>query len=89
MLLGVRDEMTCVPVEHLASLVSSVTGRVDISHVTGYYLVTLLESVMSEELYINILTSQSLGSLGIGGQPTQSGRPRGAGWYFWIGPIVR
>ena len=30
-----------------------------------------------------------MGNLGIGGQPTQNGRPRGAGWYFWVATYVR
>ena len=30
-----------------------------------------------------------MGSLGIGGQPTQNGRARVAGWYFWVAQYVR
>ena len=50
-------DLTSVPAEHLASLVSSVTGSVAIWNVSG--LVTILDSVKSRRLDIS---RQSLGS---------------------------
>ena len=65
-LLGSVEEMrlcnvdlTSVPAEHLASLVSSVTGTVYIRNVSGCDLVTILDSVKSRVLDIRY---QSLGS---------------------------
>ena len=65
-LLGSMQEMilcnvdlTSVPAEHLASLVSCVTRYVDIKNVSGCGLVTILESVKSEILVIRY---QRLGS---------------------------
>ena len=67
-LLGSVEEMrlpnvdlTSVPAEHLASLASSVTGRVTIMNVSGsdWDLVTILDSVKSEEL---VICRQSLDS---------------------------
>ena len=52
-------DLTSVPAEHLASLVSIVTRLVEISNVIGCDLVTILDSVESKELDIS---SQSLGS---------------------------
>ena len=52
-------DLTSVPAEHLASLASSVTGRVYIENVSGCDLVTILDSVKSRVLDIR---SQSLGS---------------------------
>ena len=50
-------DLTSVPAEHLASLASSVTGRVSIRNVSGD-LVTFLDNVKSEQLVIR----QNLGS---------------------------
>ena len=52
-------DLNSVPAEHLASLVSSVTKWVGISNVVGCDLVTILDSVKSQELHI---WHQSLGS---------------------------
>ena len=54
-------DLTSVPAEHLASLASSVTGRVTIMNVSGsdWDLVTILDSVKSEEL---VICRQSLDS---------------------------
>ena len=52
-------DLTSVPTEPLASLASSVIGRVLIENVSGSGLVTILDNVKSEELSIY---SQSLGS---------------------------
>ena len=52
-------DLSSVPAEHLASLVSIVTRLVEISNVIGCDLVTILDSVESKELDIS---SQSLGS---------------------------
>ena len=52
-------DLTSVPAEHLASLVSSVTRLLTIRNVRGSGLVNILDSVKSSELYI---TDQSLGS---------------------------
>ena len=52
-------DLTSVPTEPLASLASSVTGRVLIENVSGCDLVTILGSVKSEVLSIS---RQSLGS---------------------------
>ena len=52
-------DLTSVPAEHLASLASSVTGRVYIENVSGCDLVTILDSVKSRVLDIR---SQSLSS---------------------------
>ena len=52
-------DLTSVSAEHLASLVSRVTGYVTILNVSGCDLVTILDNVKSEELDIS---SQSLGS---------------------------
>ena len=52
-------DLTSVPAEHLASLVSSVTERVYIHNVCGCDLVTILDSVKSKVLGI---WDQSLGS---------------------------
>merc|ERR1711894_206056 len=54
-------DLTSVPAEHLASLVSSVTWRVYIRNVRGCDLVTFLDSVKNEVLNIS---RQSLGSEG-------------------------
>ena len=51
-------DLTSVPADHLASLVSSVTGNIVICNVSGCDLVTILDSVRSDWLYI---TRQSLG----------------------------
>ena len=51
-------DLTSVPAEHLASLVSSVTGRVTIENVSGCDLITILDSVKSRVLNISW---QSLG----------------------------
>ena len=48
-----------IPAEHLASLVSSFTGRIEIINVSGCGLVTILDSVKSRWLSIS---RQSLGS---------------------------
>ena len=45
-------DLTSVPAEHLASLVSSVTVRVDIKSVSSCGLVTILDSVNSNKLGI-------------------------------------
>ena len=50
--------LTSVPAEYLASLVSSVTGRVTIENVSGCDLITILDSVKSRVLNISW---QSLG----------------------------
>ena len=55
----VRVDLTSVPTEHLASLVSSVRGSVTIKNVSGCDLVTILDSVKSKALNIS---NQSLGS---------------------------
>ena len=52
-------DLTSVPAEHLASLVSSVTERVYIHNVCGCDLVTILDSVKSKWLNIRY---QSLSS---------------------------
>jgi len=52
-------DLTSLPAEHLASLVSSVTRRIIIENVSGCDLVTILDSVKSEKLSIS---SQSLDS---------------------------
>ena len=52
-------DLTSVPAEHLASLVSSVTGRVKIQNVSGCHLIKILDSVKSKDLGIY---RQSLGS---------------------------
>ena len=52
-------DLTSVPDDQLASLVSCVTNNVHIENVSGCDLVTILNSVKSERLYI---TRQSLGS---------------------------
>ena len=52
-------DLTSVPAEHLASLASSVTGRVYIENVSGCDLVTILDSVKSRVLNIS---RQRLGS---------------------------
>ena len=44
-------DLTSVPAEHLASLVSSVTGRVHIGKISGCDLVTVLDSVKSKRLF--------------------------------------
>ena len=44
--------LSSVPAENLATLVSSVTARVDIQNISGSCLVTILDSVKSERLYI-------------------------------------
>ena len=48
------EDLTSVPAEHLASLASSVTGRVDITNSCdcGSGLVTFLDNVKSEQLVI-------------------------------------
>ena len=46
-------DLTPVPAEHLATLVSSVTSCVDITNVSGCDLVTILDSVKSNELEIS------------------------------------
>ena len=56
--IGLRDvDLTSVPAEHLASLVSKVTGRVTITSVSD--CVNILDNVKSEELDI---TDKCLGS---------------------------
>ena len=56
--MGLRDvDLTSVPAEHLASLVSKVTGRVTITCVSD--CVNILDNVKSEELDI---TDKCLGS---------------------------
>ena len=52
-------DLTSVPADHLASLISSVTWRVDIENVSGCSLVNILESVKCQQLGIY---SQSLDS---------------------------
>ena len=52
-------DLTSVPADHLASLVSSLVGCVNIENIRGCGLVTILDSVKSSELYI---TDQSLSS---------------------------
>ena len=52
-------DLTSVPAEHLASLVSSVRWRVSIGNIIGCDLVTILDSVKSKVLWIS---SQSLSS---------------------------
>ena len=52
-------DLTSVPAEHLASLASSVTGELHIKNVSGCDLVTILDNVKCNHLYI---WSQSLGS---------------------------
>ena len=52
-------DLTSVPAEHLASLVSSVKEHLVIGNVSGCDLVTILDSVKSKELDIS---RQSLGS---------------------------
>ena len=46
-------DLTSVPDEHLASLVSTVTGILDISKISGCDLVTILDSINCKCLYIN------------------------------------
>ena len=46
-------DLTSVPAEHLASLVSRVTGYVTISNVSGCDLVTILDSVRSKKMEIS------------------------------------
>ena len=55
--LVLRDDLTSVPAEYLASLAPCVTGSAYISDVSGCDLVTILDSVKSAGLWI---TSQSL-----------------------------
>ena len=51
--MGLRNvDLTSVPAEHLASLVSSVTKHVVIGNVSGCDLVTILDSVKCDWLYI-------------------------------------
>ena len=50
--LWLWDDLTSVPPEHLASLVSSVTRCVFIKNVSGCDFVTILDSVKSQELDI-------------------------------------
>ena len=52
-------DLTSVPAEHLASLASCVINKTDIRNVSGCDLVTILDNVKSEQLYI---WRQSLGS---------------------------
>ena len=52
-------DLTSVPAEHLASLVSLVTWHVFIRNVRGCDLLTILDSVKSNRL---LISSQSLGS---------------------------
>ena len=52
-------DLTSVPTEPLASLASSVIGRVLIENVSGSGLVTILDNVKSEEL---VIYNQSLNS---------------------------
>ena len=52
-------DLTSVPAEHLASLVSSVRGSVGDVSVRGCGLITILDSVKSRDLHIR---DQSLGS---------------------------
>ena len=46
-------DLTSVPDKHLASLVSTVTGILDISKISGCDLVTILDSINCKCLYIN------------------------------------
>ena len=49
------DDLTSVPAEHLASLTSSVTGRIDIMNFCGCDLITILEMVtLCGELTVDI-----------------------------------
>ena len=58
--MGLCDvDLTSVPAEHLASLVSGVTGTVTIYRVSGCNLVTILDSVRSRVMSI---CTQRLGS---------------------------
>ena len=56
------DDLTSVPAEHLASLVSSVTVCVGIVNVSGCGLVTFLDSVKSKWLDISIQNLDSEGT---------------------------
>ena len=57
--MGLRNvDLTSVPAEHLASLVSSVSWSVYIENVSGCDLVTILDSVKSRWL---VIKDQSLG----------------------------
>ena len=51
-------DLTTVPAEHLASLTSSAKEGIEIEHVSGFGLVTILDSVKSKEL---VISGQSLG----------------------------
>ena len=53
-------DLTSVPTEHLASLVSSVAEYVSIKNILGGDLITILDSVKSKEVLS--ITRQSLGS---------------------------
>ena len=56
-----RDvDLTSVPAEHLASLASSVIGRVYINNVSGCDLVTILDSVKCK--FSSIISGRSLSS---------------------------
>ena len=57
-MLLVDVDLSPVPPDHLASLVSCVTGSVGVMNVSGCDLVTILDSIKCEELVID---SQSLG----------------------------
>ncbi len=56
--LTLHGDLSSVPDEHLASLVSAVGDSLEINNVRGCDLVTILDSIKCESLYIN----QSLGS---------------------------
>ena len=58
--LGLRGDLSSVPAEHLASLVSAVGYSLVINNVGGCDLVTILDSIKCESLSLNI--HQSLGS---------------------------
>ena len=49
-----RLDLSSIPSDHLASLVSCVTSSVEISNVSGFDLVCFMESIRCEWLYIGI-----------------------------------
>ena len=59
-----KYDLTSIPAEHLASLVSSVTYLVSIGNVSGCDLLTILDTVRSKELII--------GKLSLGSEETQA-----------------
>ena len=58
-------DLASVPAEHLASLASCVTWTVDINGVSNYDIISLLNSVKCERLYISnhSLSSEETGAL--------------------------